>query len=150
MARYREKDDLTKTERISGDDLLRRRDLLRRGVAFAGALSMGVGLNAIAVAPLTELGPAPMDATKLDVRLLLKTTDGALIVMTYKALRHGPPNVMEKLDKGEAVDPASYYFRMNPLFETGVPKHDWMNRVIAVGTGHRLPDGPIYSIFEVQ
>jgi hypothetical protein len=38
---------------------------------------------------------------------------------------------------------------MNPLFETSSEKYDWMNRIIAVGTGHRLPDGPIYSIFEV-
>ncbi len=86
---------------------------------------------------------------KLDVRLVLKTTDGALIVMTYQCLRAGPPDVIEKLDKGEAVDPTSYYFRMNPIFETSSPKYDWMNRIIAVGVGHRLPDGPLYSIFEI-
>jgi Protein of unknown function (DUF3237) len=86
---------------------------------------------------------------KLDVRLVLRTTDGALITMTYTCLRAGPPSVIEKLDKGEAVDPASYYFRMNPVFETSAPQYDWINRIIAVGTGHRLPDGPIYSIFEV-
>ena len=57
--------------------------------------------------------------------------------------------VSEKLEKGESVDPASYYFRMNPMFETSTPKYDWLNRIIAIGTGHRLPDGPIYSIFEV-
>jgi Protein of unknown function (DUF3237) len=89
------------------------------------------------------------DCLKLDVRLVLRTTDGALIVMTYQCLRAGPPNVLEKLDKGEAVDPTSYYFRMNPVFETSSPKYDWLNRIIAVGTGHRLPDGPIYSIFEI-
>jgi hypothetical protein len=86
---------------------------------------------------------------KLDVRLVLRTTDGALIVMTYQCLRAGPPNIIEKLDKGEAVDPTNYYFRMNPMFETSAPQYDWMNRIIAIGAGHRLPDGPIYSIFEV-
>jgi Protein of unknown function (DUF3237) len=86
---------------------------------------------------------------KLDVRLVLKTTDGALIVMTYQCLRAGSPSVIEKLDKGEAVDPRSYYFRMNPMFETGAPQYDWLNRIIAVGIGHRLPDGPIYNIFEI-
>jgi hypothetical protein len=86
---------------------------------------------------------------RLDVRLVLKTTDGALIVMTYECLRSGPPEVMQKLDKGENVDPASYYFRMNPLFETSSPKYDWMNRIVTVGIGHRLPDGPLYSIFEI-
>jgi enoyl reductase-like protein len=64
-------------------------------------------------------------------------------------LRAGPPGVIEKLDKGEAVDPRSYYFRMNPMFETSAPKYDWMNRIIAIGTGHRLADGPLYSVFEV-
>jgi Protein of unknown function (DUF3237) len=86
---------------------------------------------------------------KLDVRLVLRTTDGALIVMTYQCLRAGPPAVVEKLDKGEEVDPATYYFRMSPMFETSAPKYDWMNRIIAVGTGYRRADGPLYSIFEV-
>jgi hypothetical protein len=86
---------------------------------------------------------------KLDVRLVLRTTDGELIVMTYQCLRAGTPEVMESLDKGEDVDPASYYFRMNPMFETSSRKYDWMNRIIAVGIGHRPPDGPLYSVFEV-
>ena len=86
---------------------------------------------------------------KLDVRLLLKTTDGALIVMTYTCLRAGPPDIIDKLDKGGPVDPGSYYFRMTPIFETAAPQYDWINRIFAVGTGHRLPDGPLYNIFEV-
>jgi hypothetical protein len=86
---------------------------------------------------------------KLDVRLVLRTTDGALIGMTYQCLRAGPPNIIEKLDKGEPVDPRSYYFRMSPMFETSALKYDWLNRIIAVGIGHRLPDGPLYSIFEI-
>jgi Protein of unknown function (DUF3237) len=87
--------------------------------------------------------------TKLDVRMILRTTDNALIVMTYTVLRAGPPDVMERLDKGEAPDPGSYYFRMSPMFETGAKKYDWINRIIGVGVGNRLADGPVYSVFEV-
>ena len=47
------------------------------------------------------------------------------------------------------MDPANYYFRINPLFETANANYDWLNRVVAVGIGHRRADGPIYSIFEV-
>jgi hypothetical protein len=61
----------------------------------------------------------------------------------YQCLRAGPPAVIEKLDKGEEVDPATYYFRMNPMFETSSAKYDWMNRIIAIGVGHRRADGPI-------
>jgi hypothetical protein len=89
------------------------------------------------------------NCTKLDVRLLLRTTDGALIVMTYHVLRHGSPEQIQALDRGETVDPASYYFRLSGLFETSAPKYDWLNRVIAIGVGDRHPDGPVYSIFEL-
>jgi hypothetical protein len=88
-------------------------------------------------------------ATTLDVRLVLKTKDDALIGMTYRGLRHGPAEVMVRIDKGETVDPASYYFRIAPVFETAAATYDWINRIIAVGSGHRLPDGPVYSVFEV-
>jgi hypothetical protein len=88
-------------------------------------------------------------ATTLNVRLVLKTADDALIGMTYQGLRHGPPEIIERIEKGEAVDPASYYFRINPLFETSAPKYDWLNRIVAIGVGHRQSAGPIYSVFEV-
>jgi hypothetical protein len=91
----------------------------------------------------------PDGVTTLDVRLVLKTKDGPLIGMTYRGLRHGPVDVMERIERGEAVDPESYYFRINPLFETAAPQYDWINRVIAVGVGHRLAEGPVYSVFEV-
>jgi hypothetical protein len=85
----------------------------------------------------------------LNVRLVLKTTDDALIGMTYQGVRHGPPDILARIDRGEVVDPASYYFRINPLFETAAPKYDWINRIVAIGIGHRQADGPIYSVFEV-
>jgi hypothetical protein len=88
-------------------------------------------------------------ATTLDVRLVLKTTDDALICMTYRGVRHVPPDVVARIEKGDVVDPTSYYFRINPLFETATAEYDWINRVVAVGIGHRRADGPIYSVFEI-
>jgi len=87
--------------------------------------------------------------TILNVRLVLKTLDDALICMTYQGVRHGPPDVLDRIEKGEVVDPTSYYFRTNPLFETSAANYDWINRIVAVGIGHRQADGPIYSVFEV-
>ena len=46
-------------------------------------------------------------------------------------------------------DPAFTYQMLAPLFETANASYDWLNRVVAIGIGHRLADGPIYSIFEV-
>jgi hypothetical protein len=88
-------------------------------------------------------------STTLDVRLVLKTTDNALIGMTYRGIRQGPTDVISRLEKGEVVDPASYYFRMAPLFETEAPQYAWLNNVVGIGIGHRFADGPVYSVFEV-
>jgi hypothetical protein len=73
-----------------------------------------------------------------------------MISMSYKGVRHEPPAIIKKIENGEIVDPASYYFRIAPMFETASPKYDWLNRIVAVGSGHRFTDGPLYSVFEVQ
>jgi hypothetical protein len=91
----------------------------------------------------------PDGSTTLDVRIVLETDDGAAIGMTYRGMRHGPAAVMERVNKGEFVDPSEYYVRTAVAFETAAPKYDWLNRVIAVGTGSRPPEGPVYEIFEV-
>ena len=85
----------------------------------------------------------------LDVRLTLQTDDGELIYMTYQGYRHGPKDVIDKIGRGEAVHPADYYFRTNPVFETASEKYAWLNRIITVGVGHREASGPVYSLFEV-
>jgi Protein of unknown function (DUF3237) len=35
------------------------------------------------------------------------------------------------------------------MFETAAVNYDWINRVLAVGAGHRLTNGPVYGVFEV-
>ncbi len=89
-------------------------------------------------------------STTLDVRLVLKTTDDALIGMTYRGIRQGPADAIARLEKGEVIDPASYYFRIAPFFETQAPQYAWMNNLIAIGIGHRFPEGPVYSVFGVS
>ena len=78
----------------------------------------------------------------LDVRITLETDDGHLIFMSYRGMRHGPKEVIERLNRGEKVDPQSYYFRMVPQFETSSDKYAWLNRLVALGKGRREPTGP--------
>ena len=91
----------------------------------------------------------PDGATVLDVRITLETDDRQLIYMTYRGVRHGPADVMARLAKGETVDPASYYFRTTPVFETASPKYDWLNRIVSVASGRREKSGPVYEVYEV-
>ncbi len=85
----------------------------------------------------------------LDVRMTLKTDDGELIFMNYKGMRHGPKDVLDRLGKGETVDPSLYYMRAMPVFETASVKYGWLNRAVFVAIGRRVAAGPIYEVFEV-
>ena len=86
---------------------------------------------------------------ELDLRCTLRTDDGALISMSSFGLRHGPPEVIAAIGRGETVDPAAYYFRTMPRFETAHPSYSFLTRMIAVATAERRPEGPIYTIHEV-
>ena len=86
---------------------------------------------------------------ELDLRATLRTDDGALISMKSFGLRHGPPDVMAAMARGEPVDPATYYFRTTPRFETAHPAYAFLNHLVTVASGDRQPEGPIYTIHEV-
>jgi hypothetical protein len=84
-----------------------------------------------------------------DVRLMLRTHDGALILMTYRGVRHATPEVTDRIARGEAVGPFEYYLRIAPFFETAAPAYAWLNRIVAVGVGERRPGGASYEVFEI-
>ena len=86
---------------------------------------------------------------ELDLRITLATDDGALVHMASFGLRHGPPEIIAALGRGEQVDPSTYYFRTTPRFETAHPKYAFLNRLLAISTGDRRPGGPIYTIHEI-
>lgn len=104
-----------------------------------------------------EVLPGGMDMKTLradgamnpNVRLVLKTDDGALIFMHYTGVRHGSAEVMARIAQGEVVSPSEYYLRNTPYFETAAPKYDWLNRIVAVGVGRRMPDHAAYDVHEI-
>jgi hypothetical protein len=86
---------------------------------------------------------------ELDLRVTLETDDQALIYMTFQGVRQGPADVIAALGRGEIVDPASYYFRTVPRFETSADRYAFLNRLISVGAGEFRPDGAVHQIEEI-
>jgi len=84
-----------------------------------------------------------------DVRLILRTDDGALILMTYRGIRYASPEVSDRIARGERVVRSDYYLRTAPFFETSSPKYSWLNKIVSVGIGERQPDGVTYELFEI-
>ena len=86
---------------------------------------------------------------ELDLRITLETDDHALIYMTFQGLRHAPPDVIAALGRGEVVDPASYYFRTVPRFETSTERYAFLNRIVTIGVGETRPNGAVHRIDEI-
>ena len=43
-----------------------------------------------------------------------------------------------------------YYFYINPMFQTGAPQYDWLNRLIAIGRGKAVPGGVEYRVWAIE
>ena len=79
----------------------------------------------------------------------LRCTDGGTLLILYRGVRHGSPEVMQRIASGESVPPHAYYLRTGLVFETASKKYDWLNRIVAVGVGRREPGAVFYDVFEV-
>lgn len=89
----------------------------------------------------------------LDVRAVLQTDDGAVIYMTYGGRLVVPSEKRAALFNpatAESVDPADYYFRTAPMFETGSEKYAWLNDIVAVGLGRQSAEGVVYQVHAVK
>ena len=111
----------------------RRRFIPITGGTFEGPKLKGIVLPGGADAQIIR----PDGVTDLVARYTLQVDEGTLIYVVNRGLRHGPPEIMQRLMRGETVDPALYYFRTTPVFEVATGPHDWLNRSIFVGTGAR-------------
>ena len=89
------------------------------------------------------------EVTEIDARYMLQTNDGDLITITNTGLRHGPPEVMQRLARGEEVDASAYYFRSIPVFETSNPKYAWLMQSVFIATGIRQPKQVLIDVWRV-
>ncbi|MFD6162508.1 DUF3237 domain-containing protein [Nocardia sp. NPDC060256] len=88
----------------------------------------------------------------VDVRLTLRTHDDALIHMSYGGRWIVPPELSSDIIdpvKSRLVDPARYYFRTAPLFETGAKQYAWLNDIVCVGSGYLIEGGVAYKVSQV-
>jgi hypothetical protein len=88
-------------------------------------------------------------ASELDIRMTLRTGDGALIYLQANGLFEISPENRARIEAGEDVDPASYYFRTSQRYETSAEKYSWLNRRITVGVGRRTPSGMVTEVFSI-
>lgn len=87
--------------------------------------------------------------TSLDVTGILVTDDGVTIRVSSKGMRHGPPDVMAKLARGEVVPPDQYYMRAVAEFDAPEGKYDWLNKSLFVSWGERYDNKVVIHYYRV-
>src|SRR5205085_1923585 len=70
-----------------------------------------------------------------DIRYTLRTDDGALLYVQSRSVRHGSPEVLARLARGEEVDPSEYTFRAATQIETASRELDWLNKGVFISVG---------------
>ena len=88
--------------------------------------------------------------SELDTRYTLETDNGKIIYVQNAGVRHAAPEVMQRLLRGETVDPKLVYFRTIPKFETSAPELQWLTRNVFVGTGERYPTEVVIRFWRVE
>jgi Protein of unknown function (DUF3237) len=73
---------------------------------------------------------------RLDVRLTLKTDDGALILVTYNGI-------------GQTTSVGAS-LRAAPLFETGDQRYAWLTKLQAIAVGERVGTDVKYDVYALK
>lgn len=125
---------------------------LRRIVQITGGTLRGPTINGIVV---PDSGAdwqliQPDGFSELDTRYSLRTDKGELVYVQNVGIRHAPPEVMQKLNAGQVVDPSLVYFRTVPKFETSAPGLQWLTRSVFVGVGERSPNEVIVRFYRLD
>jgi len=106
-------------------------------VQVVGGRFEGPRIKASVQAPAGDWITNRADGTyRLDVRLTLKTDDGALILVTYNGI-------------GQTTA-AGASLRIAPLFETGDARYVWLTRLQAIGLGERVGTTVTYDMYALK
>lgn len=110
----------------------------RRYVPILSGTAVGPELNGVLLPGGVDWQVQRADGvTDISAHYVIRTADGALVEVQSDGLRHGPPEVMARLARGEAVPPQDYFFRTLVRLTTGHPSWLHLNQVMALAVGQR-------------
>lgn len=91
----------------------------------------------------------PDELIELEAKYAFETDDGAVVYVENKGIRFGPVELLQRLKRGEPVDPKLIYFRTVPKFETGAEKYRWLMQHIFVASAARHADRVVVDVHQV-
>jgi hypothetical protein len=91
----------------------------------------------------------PNGLTELEAKYAFELDDGAIVYIENIGIRFGPKELLDRIARGEMVDPSRIYFRSVPKFETGSEKYRWLMENLFIGVGARHPDRVELDVYQV-
>lgn len=91
----------------------------------------------------------PNELIELEAKYAFATDDGAVIYVENRGIRFGPVALLQRLKRGEPVDPKLIYFRTVPKFETGSEKYRWLMESLFIGSAARHADRVVVDVHQV-
>ena len=122
----------------------------RRMIPITGGSVEGPGLNGRVLPGGADVQLIRADGVaEIDATYAIETDAGERVLVHNVGMRHGPPEVIAAMRRGEDVDASLVYFRTVPVFDTAAPTLASLTRDIFVGTGRRRPDHVELHFFRV-
>lgn len=123
---------------------------VRRVIAVLGGEVRGPGMKGTIFPVGADFQTIrPNGLTELEAKYAFEMDDGAVIYIENIGIRFGPKELLDRIAKGETVDPALIYFRSVPRFETGAQNWRWLMENLFVGVGARYPDRVELDVHQV-
>jgi hypothetical protein len=123
---------------------------VRRVIPVIGGEVKGEGINARILPSGADFQIIrPNELIELEAKYAFETDDGAVVYVENVGIRFGPVELLQKLKRGEPVDPKLIYFRTRPRFETGHPAYQWLVQHLFIGSAARHADRVIVDVHQV-
>jgi Protein of unknown function (DUF3237) len=123
---------------------------VRRIIPIVGGEVRGLDVNGKVLAFGADFQMIrPNELIELEAKYAFETDDGATVYVENKGIRFGPMELLQKLKRGEPVDPKLIYFRTVPKFETGSEKYRWLMEHIFVASAARHADRVVIDVYQV-
>jgi len=92
----------------------------------------------------------PDGFTEIDAHYVIEMEGGDRIYVTNRGMRHGPPELIAKLNAGQAIDQSQIYFHTVITVETAAKALEWMSRSILVSAGERQPNEAVIHVYRLN
>jgi hypothetical protein len=91
----------------------------------------------------------PNGLMEIEARYAFETDDGAVVYVDNRGVRFGPIELLQRLSRGEPVDPKLIYCHTVPKFETGHEKYRWLMQHIFIASPARHGDRVVIDVHQV-